>query len=543
MSSKRKTKAPKGITRRQFLKVAGAASAGFVLGACVPSETAAPVATPTEAPTVIKPRQDIIMGIGSDVTIMDSRIMVGAQAMNQQFHVIEQMLYPDNEGKQTGILASEWEPVTAPPGWRFKLRPGITFHNGEPFDAQSVKYTIESILDPANESWVHSDPRSRLSSIKEVRVEDDLTVALLTETLNRSLPIQLYLTPMLPPKYAAAQGKEFGVNPIGTGHYKFVEYRPGEHLVLEANREYHGYWDGPAKNDTVTFRFLPETATRLSALEAGEVHLIDGLSPDAIERVREHPDLDVLSTPSNRINGMFFHCGREPFNNVKARLAVAYAIDREALVQEVMGGLTEVAGEPFSAGTLGVVGESFAPYAYDLGRARQYFAEAGLGKGAKIKIGGPVGRYMNDKQVTTAVASMVAEVGFEPEIEQLEWGTYWTKAAQEGEYDMFYVGWATRGYDPADFNIIYTGWGDDNAGITHFVEQNARVVELYDLANGTLSQQEAEGYYKELSHLLWDNVPVAQMFYEPNVVGINRKLKGWFPRHDTDIYLWTASLA
>jgi len=481
------------------------------------------------------------MGIGTDVVTMDTRVMMSVPAESQILHVEEPLVFASNDGKQLNILAGAWEPSTTPPGWRVRLRPGIKFDNGEPFTAQSVKVTVESITAEENRSWVAGEPRTLLSSIKEVKVEDDWTVFLRTEPFFRALPINTYVRAMLPPKLAAAKGKEFGVTPSGTGHYRFVEYRPKSHLHLEAKPDYHGFWDGPAKNGSLTFRFLPENATRVAALEAGEVHLIDNLPPDVASRIRGNPNLEVLTSFTNRIMGMYFHGGRPPFTNLKARLAVTYAIDREAIVSKIMGGMTEVVNQPFPPGTLGVGGEKFAPYPYDPKKAKQYFAEAGLTNGAKIKLGGPVGRYTNDRQVVTAVAGMLADVGFDPQLEQLEWGSFWAKATP-GYYDLFYVGWTTRGYDPVDFKAVYAGWSEDNAGATHFVEHNKRVVELYELANRTTSQQEAERHYKELAHLLWDNVPQAFLFYEPNIFGVSKKLKGYVPRRDTYIFLWNAFL-
>lgn len=481
------------------------------------------------------------MGIGTDVVIMDARIQQPGPAKSQIMHVTEQLIWPDNEGKPIGILTSGWEPVSNPPGWRFRLRPGIKFTNGEPFNAQSVKYTVESILSNENKTWVHPDPRTRLGRVIGVKIEDDLTVVLLNKTFYRAMPIDTYERPMLPPNYGTEQGKEFGIKPIGTGHYKFVEYRSKGHLNLEVNPDYHGHWDGKAKNASVTFRFLPENATRVAALEAGEVHLIDNLPPDTVDRIKRNPSLDVLFTPTTRINGMNFNCGRPPFNNLKARLAVVHAIDREAIVKKIMGGMTEVATAPFPPGTLGIRGETFNPFTYDLQKAKQFFRDAGLATGTKIKVGGPVGRYINDKQVVTAVAGMLAEIGFDPQIEQLEFGTYWPKVTA-GDYDLFYVGWATFGYDPVDFRHVYMGWSADNSGATHFVEHNKRVGELFELANKTPSQQEAERSYKELARLIWDNVPIAQLFYEPNIAGVSKKLKGWKPRRDTMVYLWEAYL-
>ena len=163
--------------------------------------------------------------------------------------------------------------------WQFKLREGVTFHNGEPFNADSVKYTIESTLDPekgyVNASW--------LKQIDRVEVVDDYTVNIITKAPFRSLMYNLNFAYMLPPEAAAEMGDDFGTNPIGTGPYKFVRYSANEELVMEANED---YWGEQSTPKTLVFKALPESATRLAALETGEVAIVDrNVSPDSIERL------------------------------------------------------------------------------------------------------------------------------------------------------------------------------------------------------------------------------------------------------------------
>ena len=532
-----------GLTRREFLRAAGVTSAGLCLagwGAETSGATAESIKSSAfPVPALKSERQDIVIGIGSDVHSVDLRVTMGGQNESQIMHVLEPLHFPAADGASTGILAESWEPLSDRAGWRFHLRPGITFQNGEPMNAEAVKYSFDSVI---SEDWVHPDPKALFAPIQDIQIVDDLTVDILTDTFHRSLPSIFTLRGIVPPVYGAEMGSEFGQHPYGTGHYKFVEYSGGQHLLLEADRDYAGTYGGVAQNDTLEFRYFNENATRVAALEAGEVHLIDNLPPDVVGRIQENPDLEVLSVGSNRVNGAFMNCGREPFNNLNARLAVAHAIDKQAIVDAIMGGLTTVVDQgPFSPGTLGQVGESFAPFDYDLAKAKQYFKDAGLTNGTKIKVGGPIGRYTNDKQVMTAVASMLAEVGFDPELEQLEWGSYWAKAS-EGEYDLFYVGWVSRNLDIAEFKQVYMGWGDDNAGLTHFVEQNDRILELWETANSSMDMAEVEGRLKELSHLVWDNVAVAQIMYEPSIYGASKSFKGWTPRPDTYMFFWDAYL-
>ncbi len=526
------------FTRREFLSVVGASVVG--VGAAAPAATKAAAAV--TAPAVVgRAPKELIMGTGTDVAVVDARIAQSDSAKSQMTHVLEQMFWPDDSGKAQPILVTAWEPVMNPPGWRFKLRPGIKFHNGEPWDGESLRYSIESILDDANKSWVNSDPRTRLSMVEKVKVEGPLTVFVQTKSFSRVLPLSLYRTFTLPPRYGAEKGQAFGTAPVGTGHYKFVEYLSKSHLRLEINPNYHGFWDGPARSSGITFKFLSENATRAAALEAGEVHVIDNLPPDMVKRIKNNPNLDVLVVPTSRLMGLNFHNGRPPFNDLKARLAVAHGIDKATIVKTIMNNMTVVGDTPMASGTLGVEGEKFRPYPLDSAKAKQYFKDAGLSNGTKIKMGGPIGRYINDKQVVTAVASMLSDIGFAPELEQTEMSVYWPKVTS-GTYDCFYAGYGTPAYDPDDLKAEYTGVGGDNGGYTHFVEHNKRVLELYQLMDQTPDQAKAAQYAREFARLLWNSVPIVQMFYEPNIVGVSKRVKGWKPRRDTMTYLWSAYL-
>lgn len=532
------------LSRRRFLQTAGMATAGWAVTARAGAGTpgAAPIAAPAKAPTASPAAQssgrEVIMGIGSGIKLMDMRVDVGAQAVSMAQHMLEPFQFPDDKGVVHDILATSVEPVANPPGWRFRLQPGIKFQNGEPLDARSAKYLIESLLDPANKGWMSPTRVGKMRKVKEVRIEDQLTVLAITDGFDRSVPGTLFLDGLLPPKYAAEKGKAFGVHPIGTGHYRFVELNPSRHLVLEADPAYGGHWDGAAKNPGVTFRFLAETATRVAALEAGEVHAIDNVPPDAVARISRDPRLGVMAAGSLRKNGMNFHCGREPFKSLKARLAAVHAVDREAIVKRIMGGMTEVMKGPAPPGVVGISGQAFRPFEYNLNKAKQYFKEAGLTNGTKIRIGGSVGRYTNDKQVATAVAGMLSEVGFAPQLEQLEWGAYWTKVTA-GEYDMFYAGWLTRTLDPMEYEMVYSSaWGKPSqpGGASRF--QHKRIAEIYDRLPQTIDTKMYERYAAELWQILWDNQPMLYLLYEPQITAINKKLKGFINRRDTYFQLW-----
>jgi peptide/nickel transport system substrate-binding protein len=458
----------------------------------------------------------------------DARITQPIAATYQLMHVTEPLVHRDNDMNTVGWLAESWEPDER--GWRFFLRKGVKFHNGEDFDAESVKYTIESFADP-DLTWVNPQSRSYVDVISEVVIEDPHTVLLVTDRFSRALVSNLSAVTMLPPAYASEMGEQFGTSPVGTGRYRFVEYVAGSHAVLEANAD---HWDQPPLNAGLEIRYLTENATRLAALETGEVLLINNVPPDSVGRLEGNGDLVVVTIPTNRLMQIHMQYDQGVFADKLVRHALNHAINKEAIASSIMGGLGEVARNPWHPSMLGT-NDGLPQYEYDPERARQLLAEAGHPNGVDVAFGSPANRYLQDKLVAEAIAQQIAEAGFNATLDAREWGSFW-QSHNERQYDMALLGYSTPTFDPA--------WASQWFATQSLIGfENPQVQELFAQADATDDLEEADRLYQEAQAIIWDDGPFAFLYFQPTISAHSTTLTGWAPRPDEYDFYWNAEIS
>src|SRR5438046_4316695 len=272
------------------------------------------------------------------------------------------------------MLATEWK-IVNDTTWEFKLRRGVKFHNGEPVTAASVKATIDYALDPASKS--HFATAACWGLVKAVQVLDASTVRFVTKQPWPNLVDSASLTNSLimPAKALKELGPaKLADKPIGTGPFKFVEWKRDERLVLERNPD---YWAGPADASRVTFRFIPEFSARMAALLSGEIDIMKDVPPHAIEAVDRSGRAKVRSTVSSRINYLaLVNLKPGPMQDVRVRRAMNHAVNVDELITQVLRGhATKMCGPTAPANV------DYTPvecYAYDPARAQALFKEAGI---------------------------------------------------------------------------------------------------------------------------------------------------------------------
>src|SRR3989475_90742 len=244
--------------------------------------------------------KEVVVGLGAEPRTMLAVTIVDWTTNNMLEHIYDRLLDRDAKTlKPRPMLATGWK-IVNDTTWEFTLRQGVKFHNGEPFNAQSVKATLEYALDPATKS--HYAASAYWKPVKEVQIVNDYTVRLVTEKPWPSLIDHASLTNslMMPAKALKEQGAQaLAQKPLGTGPFKFVEWKRDDRLVLERNPD---YWQGPADVSRVTFRFIPEFSARLAALLSGEIDVMKDVPPHAIEAVDPSGRAKVRSTGSSRIN-------------------------------------------------------------------------------------------------------------------------------------------------------------------------------------------------------------------------------------------------
>src|SRR5437867_9925366 len=281
--------------------------------------------------------KEVVVGLGAEPRTMLAVTIVDWTTNNMLEHIYDRLLDRDAKTfKPKPMLATEWK-IVNDTTWEFKLRRGVKFHNGEPFTAQSVKATLDYALDPASKS--HYATASYWGPLKEVQVVDDSTVRFLTKQPWPNLIDHASLTNLLimPAKALKDLGpQKMAEKPIGTGPFKFVEWRRDERLVLERNPD---YWGGPGDASRVTFRLISAFSARMAALLSGEIDIMKDVPPHAVEAVERSGRAKVRSTVSSRINYLaLVNVKPGPMQDVRVRRAMNHAVDVDELIRAVLKG-------------------------------------------------------------------------------------------------------------------------------------------------------------------------------------------------------------
>ena len=471
---------------------------------------------------------DLSVAAGADPTTLDPRKTWVAQGYSINAHVFEPMFFrAEKDGNVViePILAESWAQKT-PTELEIKLREGIKFQNGEPFNAEAVAYTINSIQD--NKFVTNLKLWTR--EITSVEVTGPYTLLLKTARPTRGLLNVLAQVPIVAPK--AAQSPDFEKKPIGTGPYKIVSYVPSGQVVIEKN---HNYWGKPGEADKITFRIMPETSTRLAALEANEVQIADNLPPDKLPALKANKNLQVVYTPTLRVDYLVMNFRNPLMQDRKFREALSLAIDRQGIVDNLLGGTTKAANSISPPGTIGYAAD-LPVYAYDPGKAKALLAESGY-KGQVLKIGGPVGRYSMDKQVTEAIAGMLQAIGVNVEVETLAFSSYMAKY-NEAAYDLAFIG-------QTDFTINpQKHWGtlfQSSIDINKY--SNPEMDQIIEAASSELDDAKAAELFRKGQSLEHKNFGGAlPLYYEPQLIGLGSKVTNFSPRLDEYIIVDTVKL-
>src|SRR5438094_2608836 len=274
--------------------------------------------------------KEFVVGRGAEPRTMLAATIVDWTTNNMLEHIYDRLLDRDAKTfKPKPMLAESWR-IVNDTTWEFKLRKGVKFHYGEPFTAQSVKATIEYALDPATKS--HYAAAAYWGLVKDVQVVDDFTVRFVTKQPWPNLVDSAALTNslMMPAKALKELGPaKLADKPIGTGPFKFVEWRRDERLVLERNPD---YWQGPADVSRVTFRFIPEFSARMAALLSGEIDIMKDVPPPAVDAVEKSGRARLRATVSSRLNYLALVTLKPgPMQDVRVRRAMNHAAHAHVL--------------------------------------------------------------------------------------------------------------------------------------------------------------------------------------------------------------------
>src|SRR5712691_8301589 len=476
--------------------------------------------------------KEIVVGLGAEPRTLLAVTIVDWTTNNMLEHMYDRLLDRDAKTfKPVPMLATGWK-IVNDTTWEFALRKGVKFHNGEPFTAQSVKATLDYALDPANKS--HYATASYWGPLKEVQVVDDFTVRVLTRQPWPNLIDHASLSNLLimPAKALKDLGPaKLAEKPIGTGPFKFVEWRRDERLVLERNPD---YWGGPADASRVTFRFIPEFSARMAALLSGEIDIMKDVPPHAVEAVDRAGRARVRATVSSRINYLaLVNLKPGPMQDVRVRRAMNHAVDVDELLRAMLKGRATK-----MCGPLAPPNVDYAPvecYKYDPARAQALFKEAGVDPTKlALTLDTPSGRYPLDKDVSLAIAAQLQRLGIKVNVVVNEWGTHLDKIKNRNTGDMFFLGWGPALHGQGTMQPLflhdqtYSSYGN-NAALN---EKIARAATLLD------PKARADAY-AELQQLVRDEAPWVFLWQQHDLYGVASHVE-WSPRADEKVWMYEA---
>ncbi len=475
--------------------------------------TVAPAAKPAQAAPAVAATGKLIIMTGAEPATLDLQIeSAGAPRIVAFDNVMEGLVSYDEELKLLPGLASSWEQVDAT-RTRFKLQQGVKFHNGEPFNAAAVQLAIKRLLDPELKSGV----QSFIDTVKEAVKVDDYTVDIVTTGPDPILVRRMTFLPMIAPEALTKDPQSAVDKPIGTGPYRLTEWSKGQRTLLTA---FDGYW-GPRKPTIKEVEFRPrkEAAVRLTALKAGETHLIENVTPEDAGTL---PKAQIATQFSTECMFLRPNCKAGVTADKRIRQAMSLALDRQIIVQEIMGGFAQMPnGQLYVPSTFGY-DPAMKDDPYDLDKAKALVKEAGAeGKELHI-VGESANRWMKDREIQEAFTQMIDKTGLKVKLSMLEQGE-WLKAGREIENPPMDVWFSSAGNDLVDPDRILASYGKTGGRLSLY--SNPELDKMIDAERAELNQEKRATILKQIAKHFQDEVVMIPIVQQNWIYGISPKLK------------------
>lgn len=507
--------------------------------------------TPTAAPG----RQTIIVALSQAPTSLDPADHRSRQSETVIRNMFDGLVTRDTSNGVHLEIAEEMNWLDEKT-LEVKLRQGITFHNGVEMTADDVVYTFDRIIQENKIEYPdpHTSPRKGLiAPLVSVEKVDDHTVKM---NFNGPWPPAMQLIvhqQIVPVGYLEEVGTQgFIENPIGTGPFKFVSAQPGlEEVVLE---RYDGYYGGapdlapaqPACVQGAIFRVIPEASTRVAALLAGEVDIIQAVPAELIDTLSQTPGIQVKTAIGTNPKWMEMNVNKAPFDDVRVRQAMNYAVDKDLIIQEIYGGRAVALAGPLSPYN-NYVNKSLQPYAYDPEKALALLAEAGWadsnGDGLLDKDGQTFSFTLDTleefRSLAEAVADMFRAIGIDASVRFWEYSVV-REQLLAGERLAYLDDWGDSAFDPVGH--FEAKWHGTEAGTPYgrgnfSTYNNTRVNELTRLGETTNDPAERQKIYDEAQQIVYDEAPAVFLILPEEAEASSMRVQNWEPAADGRINL------
>jgi len=473
-----------------------------------------------------QPKGELVVLQGAEINATDPAKYNSIPESNFGIAVFDTLYFNDEKAIPQPRLALSHKLINETT-WEFPLRKGVVFHNGTPLTAKDVKFSFDRALDPQTKTFF----MPFISTIKEVKIIDDFTIQIITNgpdpLLLKRLSFSLFVFPADLFKEKGAEA--FFRNPVGSGPFKFVSWTRNDRMVLEANE---AYWDGAPKVKRVIFRPVPEVATKIAELQTGNADIITNIPPFLVSQVQNSGNAVVQSIPSGRVMFLYINCLAEgPLKDKRVRQALNYAVDRKAIIDNVLKGSgvqVPVNLTPLHFG----YDPDLKPYPYDPAKAKKLLAEAGYASGLKLVFNSPSGRYILDKEIAQAIAGMYNAVGIETDMKIHEWGSYTQILTGKRLQDIGFIGWSLV---LADADSTLFPYFTPESAFSYY--STPELKEKILKGRTTLDANKRIELYKEIQKDIFEEAPLVYLHQQIDHYGVAKRVQGFQVRGDEFIIL------
>ncbi|PLR82532.1 peptide ABC transporter substrate-binding protein [Bacillus canaveralius] len=470
----------------------------------------------------VKKDKTLTIATGSDMVTFDIHDHNNTSTEAIHINLFNYLVKTAENGEFAPDLAESWENIDNTT-WNFKLREGVKFHNGEDFTAEDVKFTLERV---AKDNTLLE--YGNYKQIKEVKIISDYEFSIITETPEPAMLNRLSRlgSGILPSQYIQEEGWEtFLEKPVGTGPYKFVEWKKDDRVVLESNPDY--FAEKP-KWEKLIFRAIPEDSTRVSELLTGGVDIATNIPPTDWNRIKDNEGTALAESPTQRVMMLTLrHDKNYPTSDPKVREAIDLAIDKQAILDNLMEGAGTVTRTRVTPGNNGANESLYNTSLYDPEKAKQLLKEAGYEDGLELTLSAPNGRYLKDKESVELMQAMLSEVGINLKLDLLEWSSFNEKYNSKSFEDMFLIGYGNSMFDAAlamDRLLFERAKGETDYN-------NPEVEKLLNEAMSNMNKEDRIKQYQRAQEIIAEDRPYIFLYQLDSIYGVHKGLS-FKPRLD-----------
>ena len=431
--------------------------------------------------------------------------------INRQIY--SRLVESDGDMKIVPGVATTWQQID-PVTTEFQLRKDIKFHDGSKLTADDVQFSLQRMMASPRIAFV-------MPPIKDVKVIDEHTIQIITH--QPFAPLLHHLAhpalAIVSRKQVEKWGDQYMNHPVGTGPYQFSEWRKGDQIVLT---RFDDYFKEPAAFKEIIFRSVVEDSLRTIGLETGEIDIALDINPIDKIILQKNDQLALLQEESLSYIYLGFNNNKEPFTNRDLRLAINYAIDRQAIIDVAMNGVANVATSPIAPGVFGFTEET-SPYTYDIDKAKTYFAQSGYEQGLTIEL--TIAEGNRDRQIAEIIQAQLRKIGIQVAINTLESGTFW-ELTGAGNHEMLLTSWGTVTGD-ADYGLyaMYHSNARGAAGNRTFYH-NPEVDRLLDAGKAEIDLTKRLDIYRRAQQMIIADAPDVMLFNSVILVGTQADIEG-----------------